>query len=121
MRGSLVLFLSDNQAIVTCLVKVNRTRSVRGPITELPNFCMLTLALNTGRGTYLADKKHCSRCPLSQQITRNPLFHPQALRILTEASRCQLELLSDKTLRWTSSPRKLLFTSILQEVLLEAQ
>ena len=69
-RGTSVLFLSDNQAVVACLSK----RTARDPFMAHLLRCLFCLEAHFGfehsQGAPIWQKKHSIRCPLLQQIRK---------------------------------------------------
>ena len=110
----MVLFLSDNQAVVTCLSK----QTARDPFLAHLLRCLFFMEAHFG----FEHKSHHLPGSLNHAadtFSRNRLekffsLRLQAPQIPTEVPSCLLELLSDKTLRRTSPPWHLLFTRTLQ-------
>ena len=120
-RGSTVLFLSDNQAVVTCLLR----RTARDPLMAHLLRCLFFLEAHFGfehRSEHIAGRQNAAADALSRnRLSEFQSLFPQAPGTSLQVPPCLLELLSDKTLRWTSPRWSHLFNHILQEVSLRAQ
>ena len=115
-RGTVVLFVSDNQAVVTCLTN----RTAHDPLIAHLLRCLFFLEAHFGfehKSQHISGSRNTAADALSRNRLSEFFFrYPQAPRSPTQVPSCLIELLSDKTLRWTSPRWHLLFIHILQEV-----
>ena len=120
-RGTVVLFKSDNQAVVTAL----NSRSARNPQLSHLLRCLFFFEAHhqfEHRAQHIAGRLNVAADALSRNRTSD-FFHlfPQAPSEPSPVIRAVHELILDSSLTWTSPRWKSLFASILHRASPEAQ
>ena len=115
-HGKSILFLSDNQAVVTCLY----SRSSRDQFIVHLLRCLFFFEAQFGfefRARHIAGRANIAADALSRnRLSEFFSLHPQAPTVPARVPTCLVDLLMDTTLRWTSTSWNLSFKHILQEV-----
>ena len=115
-RGKSIRFLSDNQAVVTCLTN----RSAQDPCMVHLLRCLFFFEAHFEfelRASHIAGKANRAANALSRdRLTEFLSLHPQAPPVPAQVPTCLVELLMDMSLIWTSASWSLLFKNILQVV-----